>query len=82
MIHVERRTMRTHREEAVFSEISDGEFLKLRLERIKGIRTGKSDQKLTECAHNSCRHCLGTGVRSDRSVCIHNIACHCPMCSN
>jgi hypothetical protein len=33
------------------------------------------------CLHDSCPECLGTGVKRDGSMCIHNISCPCPKCS-
>ncbi len=33
------------------------------------------------CMHDSCPQCVGTGVRSDGSMCVHNISCPCPKCT-
>lgn len=30
------------------------------------------------CMHNSCPLCHGTGIKLDRSMCVHMIACPCP----
>jgi hypothetical protein len=33
------------------------------------------------CLHDGCSECVGTGVRRDGSICVHNISCPCPKCS-
>ena len=33
------------------------------------------------CLHDSCPECIGTGIKRDGSMCVHNIACSCPKCS-
>lgn len=33
------------------------------------------------CMHDNCPDCVGTGLRRDGSVCIHEISCPCPRCS-
>ena len=34
------------------------------------------------CLHDSCPECLGTGMKRDGSMCVHNISCPCPKCSS
>lgn len=33
------------------------------------------------CLHDNCPECMGTGIKKDGSMCIHNISCTCPKCS-
>ena len=33
------------------------------------------------CTHDQCPSCVGTGIRFDGSLCIHNLYCDCPKCS-
>jgi hypothetical protein len=33
------------------------------------------------CLHDSCPECLGTGIKRDGTLCIHNISCPCPKCT-
>jgi hypothetical protein len=33
------------------------------------------------CAHDQCPECIGTGIKSNGSPCIHYIYCSCPKCS-
>lgn len=41
----------------------------------------RNDSNWQPCLHDSCPSCLGTGVRSDGTPCIHGISCPCPKCS-
>lgn len=34
-----------------------------------------------KCAHNACSSCVGTGIKSDGTMCVHFISCPCPSCS-
>ena len=34
-----------------------------------------------DCMHNHCTECVGTGVRTDGSPCIHGISCPCARCT-
>ncbi len=40
---------------------------------------GNSDWR--PCMHDSCTSCVGTGIKSDGSMCVHMISCPCPRCS-
>lgn len=33
------------------------------------------------CLHDNCPLCNGTGIKLDRSQCIHMISCPCPKCT-
>ncbi len=35
----------------------------------------------TDCLHIKCPQCNGTGLKSDRTSCIHMISCRCNTCS-
>lgn len=37
--------------------------------------------KWTPCMHDNCPECIGTGFKSNGSICIHMIACNCHKCS-
>lgn len=41
----------------------------------------KLNQNWRPCLHDSCPSCIGTGIKSDGSMCVHNISCPCPKCS-
>jgi len=34
-----------------------------------------------QCLHQQCSSCRGTGIKKDKSVCVHMISCPCPKCS-
>lgn len=38
-------------------------------------------QNWRPCLHDSCPECLGTGIKKDGTMCIHNISCPCPKCT-
>ena len=41
-----------------------------------------SDGKVTECLHDNCPSCGGTGKRKDGlGMCVHMISCPCRKCS-
>lgn len=42
---------------------------------------GRQDANWRPCLHDNCQSCLGTGVKSDGSACIHNLSCPCPKCT-
>ena len=50
---------------------------KQHLNRMRNLQ----DKDWKPCVHDSCPHCIGTGVRLDGSQCIHMIYCNCPKCS-
>lgn len=33
------------------------------------------------CMHDNCPSCVGTGIKSDGSLCFHHLSCNCPKCS-
>lgn len=41
----------------------------------------QDDKKKSNCLHENCPRCNGTGISNLGGVCIHNIACNCPKCS-
>lgn len=41
----------------------------------------QNDANWRPCLHDSCPECLGTGLKRDGSICVHNISCPCPKCS-
>lgn len=40
-----------------------------------------NNQNWRPCLHDSCPECLGTGIKKDGTMCIHNISCPCPKCT-
>lgn len=34
-----------------------------------------------KCLHKKCSECLGTGVKSDGTSCVHGISCPCSSCT-
>jgi hypothetical protein len=49
-------------------------------EHLRNVRNNYND-KWRPCLHDGCPECIGTGVKKDGSVCIHNISCPCPRCN-
>lgn len=47
----------------------------------EGIEKSKMASDWQPCRHNECSQCVGTGVKSDGSKCIHFISCPCPKCT-
>lgn len=41
----------------------------------------QDDANWRPCLHDSCPECLGTGLKRDGSMCVHNISCPCPKCT-
>jgi len=41
----------------------------------------KQNQNWRPCLHDSCPECLGTGIKRDGNMCVHNIYCTCPKCN-
>ena len=37
--------------------------------------------RASDCQHNQCRSCVGTGIRKDGSRCAHAISCPCARCT-
>ena len=46
-------------------------------EHLKNIQ----EMNWSPCLHDSCPDCIGTGVKADGSICVHNISCPCSKCS-
>lgn len=42
---------------------------------------GARDVDWSQCMHDNCPSCCGTGVRHDGSACVHMLSCPCPKCS-
>jgi hypothetical protein len=58
------------------------EYLRQLRERQKKHLEGLSlDIDLGPCAHESCPHCHGTGIKGDGTPCVHFISCGCPRCT-
>jgi len=49
-------------------------------EHLKNIQK-QQDINWRPCMHDSCPSCVGTGLKSNGSACIHYISCPCPKCS-
>lgn len=50
--------------------------------RYSGVGDVYSAKEPSDCMHDNCPTCNGTGIRQDGlSVCIHNISCPCPKCT-
>jgi hypothetical protein len=46
------------------------------------IRKVSSFKKNSDCIHDNCSSCDGTGIRKDGlGPCIHMMSCSCPKCS-
>jgi len=50
------------------------------LDRVKRLYSPFSPP-FQPCLHDQCPSCLGTGVRADGSMCIHNLSCPCSKCT-
>lgn len=42
---------------------------------------GIVNEQYSNCLHDACPECHGTGKKKDGSFCIHHISCPCPKCS-
>lgn len=49
-------------------------------DHLRNIRKNKEPFYIP-CLHDSCPNCIGTGLKSDGSICVHMIYCSCPKCS-
>lgn len=49
-------------------------------EHLDGIQR-QQNANWRPCLHDSCHECLGTGMKRDGSMCVHNISCPCPKCT-
>lgn len=56
------------------------ENLKRKQEQHLSNIQGKKDSDWSPCLHDSCTECVGTGIKSDGSKCIHYISCQCQKC--
>ena len=55
--------------------------LKIRKEtHLKNIFDNKS-KEWQPCLHEGCPDCIGTGIRTDGSLCVHMISCPCHKCT-
>lgn len=48
---------------------------------LEGVRDRRPKYHPSQCAHNRCTTCHGTGVDSHGRECVHMISCPCPRCS-
>ena len=53
----------------------------LKLRQKQHLDNVNNNQNWRPCLHDGCPECLGTGIKKDGSICIHNISCPCPKCS-
>lgn len=49
-------------------------------QHLDNIKNGRINN-WQPCMHDSCPECVGTGIKSDGSMCIHMISCPCPKCT-
>ena len=56
------------------------DLLRRQKQHIDNLQS-KLNQNWRPCLHDSCPSCIGTGIKSDGSMCVHNISCPCPKCS-
>ena len=59
----------------------DRELRKRQNEHMRKVhyRKRKQDQA-SDCQHNQCSGCHGTGIKLDGTVCHHMISCNCSRC--
>jgi hypothetical protein len=53
----------------------------LKERQAEHLRQVRGAEDWQPCLHDGCSECLGTGVKGDGSMCVHNISCSCPKCS-
>ncbi len=51
------------------------------LKQIKPFIPPPSSDNWRPCLHDSCPECVGTGIKKNGSICVHNISCPCPKCT-
>ncbi len=61
-------------------DAADADLARRQLEHLAHVRDYHLGHP-SECLHNRCSECLGTGVRRDGGACVHMISCPCPRCS-
>lgn len=63
----------------------DEEYLRRRENHLKEVERYKKSKlrkyRPSQCKHNQCTKCHGTGVEVDGRICVHHISCDCPRCS-
>lgn len=55
--------------------------LKRRQDNHQKQITQRHDSTWRPCMHDECPSCVGTGIKTDGTACIHGISCPCPKCS-
>ena len=64
------------------NEDYDHDLKRRQEEHLKNVRRFRGyDVPNIRCAHDACPECIGTGVKSDGSRCVHMISCSCPRCT-
>jgi len=58
----------------------EADLRKRQREHLDKVR-GTTDKDWIPCAHNSCRECIGTGMKKNGSLCLHGLVCYCSRCS-
>lgn len=46
-----------------------------------GMKNIRRPLTLSECLHDGCPDCGGTGRKEDGTMCIHYLSCPCPKCT-
>ena len=49
-------------------------------EHLKNVADLQRRRQWQPCLHDTCNHCLGTGIKRDGSQCVHTIVCTCMKC--
>ena len=51
------------------------------LKKLREMHPLKTIKAPSDCLHNQCTICHGTGLKEDGSTCLHGISCPCPKCN-
>lgn len=60
--------------------IRDDDLRRRQQEHMDKVRRRIFSNSEQACMHDQCSQCVGTGVKSDGTLCVHMISCPCPRC--
>ena len=58
----------------------DRDLRRRQREHLRQVQTNVRSRP-SDCLHNRCTECIGTGIRKDGRPCIHHISCPCGRCN-
>lgn len=61
-------------------EDKDDDLQRRQVEHLGQVRKNAIGSA-SDCLHNQCPECVGTGIKKNGGSCIHGISCPCPRCT-